>query len=908
MKSIFTLLFILSFLYLPAQEKGVSPITDNLQPATGTTYAVVVGISDYQDEGIPDLRFADKDAEAFAAFLQSPTGGSVDQDHIKLLINEEATAAKFAIALDWIWEVAKENDRVIIYFSGHGDVERKSITQPGFLLCWDAPSKVYMAGGTLALPLFQEVISTLSLINKSKVVVITDACRSGKLSGSQINGNQLTNAHLQQRFANEIKILSCQPDEYSIEGEQWGGGRGAFSYHLLDGLYGLANSDDNQYVSLKEIGRYLEDHVTEEVAPQSQNPLIVGDKTEKLTDVFPEILAQVKEGKNTHLQIFKGTEAKGIEADVLASVDTSVVDMYMAFKQSLDDKRFFEPASHCAEFYYEQLSNEPQLELLHSNMRRNYAATLQDDAQQMINTLLNTGLTDCVLCGINEAKQYRSYPDYLARAAELLGEDHYMYSTLQARKHFFKAIIQEDKQIKRQFLLEALQWEADMPHAYIELIRTCDKEETDKAEYYAKQAHELLPYWGWPYINLSMYYDEVKDEPEKAEELLEKAINADTSSLLVYYYKGKFYKERKKYELAEKWFLKTIESTGTDICFPCAHNELGITYYNTQRFQEAETHYRKAIQLDSTFSKAYNNWGLSYNAQMRYKDAEPIFRKGLEYEPESIPTMNNLGKSLEGMGRLDEALALYQKVLSIDSTDQNGIGNLAEAYSKMGRTEEAIAILEQSIKRDSSIVMPFRSLGLIYLTTGQFKKAKGIYRKVLRIDSTDASLWVNLGIALSYLGEAEEMLEAYEQALKFPHPNAPPYAHQGLGIYYMRTGDFEKSEYHVNKLLEYWPNQSAPYSYLGQLYMQTGRMEKAKPYLEKAIEISPNEPTYMLAYCFYDMEIGQMDEAIKHFEEALKKGFNNYNYLTTAPELEAIRTHPNWNSIMKKYFPDQHKD
>ena len=37
-----------------------------------STYAVVVGISDYQDEDIPDLRFADKDALAFAGFLQSP--------------------------------------------------------------------------------------------------------------------------------------------------------------------------------------------------------------------------------------------------------------------------------------------------------------------------------------------------------------------------------------------------------------------------------------------------------------------------------------------------------------------------------------------------------------------------------------------------------------------------------------------------------------------------------------------------------------------------------------------------------------------------------------------------------------------------------------------------------------------
>src|SRR5210317_1675112 len=190
MKTLTICFYFFFSLTLFAQEKGVSPISTVGSVGTGTTYAVVVGISDYQDEGIPDLRFADKDAEAFAAFLRSPAGGSLDEDHLKVLINEQATVAQFAIALDWLWEVVKEDDRVIIYFSGHGDVERKSITQPGYLLCWDAPSRVYYAGGALGLPVFQEIISTLSIQNKAKVVVITDACRSGKLAGSKINGAQ----------------------------------------------------------------------------------------------------------------------------------------------------------------------------------------------------------------------------------------------------------------------------------------------------------------------------------------------------------------------------------------------------------------------------------------------------------------------------------------------------------------------------------------------------------------------------------------------------------------------------------------------------------------------------------------------------------------------------------------------
>ncbi len=89
----------------------------NLDIDTTNTYAVVVGISDYQDELIPDLKYAHQDAEAFANFLRSPVGGALDEDHLKVLINEEATQGNLDAELDWLWDIAKENDRVIIYFS-----------------------------------------------------------------------------------------------------------------------------------------------------------------------------------------------------------------------------------------------------------------------------------------------------------------------------------------------------------------------------------------------------------------------------------------------------------------------------------------------------------------------------------------------------------------------------------------------------------------------------------------------------------------------------------------------------------------------------------------------------------------------------------------------------------------------
>ncbi len=98
-------------------------------------------------------------------------------------------------------------------------------------------------------------------------------------------------------------------------------------------------------------------------------------------------------------------------------------------------------------FILKKLIAEPSLERLHSSMRRNYAAALQDDAQQTMNDWMKSSKDQMLEAKTDEQKdrlpkkvfteKVRTFPAYLERAAELLGKEHYMYATLQARKHFF---------------------------------------------------------------------------------------------------------------------------------------------------------------------------------------------------------------------------------------------------------------------------------------------------------------------------------------------------------------------------------------------------------------------------------------------------------------------------------------
>ena len=85
------------------------------------TFAIIVGISKYKF--VRPLTYADKDAELFRDYLRSPGGGSVKDDNIFCLLNEEAHNLNFW-GKGFQWLKAKNlqrGDKLFIYLAGHGD-------------------------------------------------------------------------------------------------------------------------------------------------------------------------------------------------------------------------------------------------------------------------------------------------------------------------------------------------------------------------------------------------------------------------------------------------------------------------------------------------------------------------------------------------------------------------------------------------------------------------------------------------------------------------------------------------------------------------------------------------------------------------------------------------------------------
>src|SRR5579863_8255777 len=102
-------------------------------------WAVVMGVSKFQrlDAG-QQLEYADKDAEAFAKFIQSPRGRAFQAENVKLLLNQDATLPSVRTALSlWLKRNSKAEDIIYIFIATHGMVDKEEPRKP-YLLTNDA--------------------------------------------------------------------------------------------------------------------------------------------------------------------------------------------------------------------------------------------------------------------------------------------------------------------------------------------------------------------------------------------------------------------------------------------------------------------------------------------------------------------------------------------------------------------------------------------------------------------------------------------------------------------------------------------------------------------------------------------------------------------------------------------------
>ncbi len=232
------------------------------------TWAVVIGVSKYQKlPGGQQLQFADRDAALFADAIEKR---GVSAQNVRLITGAEATAAAIKSAIgNWLARSASESDTVIIFFSGHGFVEREF--GESYLLGYDAdPKDSY--GTSLSVSELGQALSRR--VRAGRVLVIADAVRRDffdpDTDSSSAKSFEQAFEQLTVSRSGISAIVGSGPGEFSREGQRWGG-HGAFTKHLADVLIDGADTSGNVIATTDELFDLLKARLSEDTA-NKQHP------------------------------------------------------------------------------------------------------------------------------------------------------------------------------------------------------------------------------------------------------------------------------------------------------------------------------------------------------------------------------------------------------------------------------------------------------------------------------------------------------------------------------------------------------------------------------------------------------------------------------------------------------------
>jgi tetratricopeptide (TPR) repeat protein len=183
------------------------------------------------------------------------------------------------------------------------------------------------------------------------------------------------------------------------------------------------------------------------------------------------------------------------------------------------------------------------------------------------------------------------------------------------------------------------------------------------------------------------------------------------------------------------------------------HLRLGILRRQAGLSEQAETSYRRALELDPANAPAYNNLGNLYTSMGKYVEAEQAYKKALGILPSYPEALSNLA-TLYGnyLKRFEDALELYRRALAVS-----------------GKREEI-----------------YNNIGIIYLNLSDFAAAEAVLRQAQVLDPSSAKIYYNLGGALEGQGKRQEAVQVFERTVQLNPRHVK--AHYKLGLLHQQAG------------------------------------------------------------------------------------------------------------------------
>jgi Tfp pilus assembly protein PilF len=194
-----------------------------------------------------------------------------------------------------------------------------------------------------------------------------------------------------------------------------------------------------------------------------------------------------------------------------------------------------------------------------------------------------------------------------------------------------------------------------------------------------------------------------------------------------------------QYTAALKSLLEAYKIIPND---PYLNNSIGLVYFAKERYDLAQNHFKRALELKPDYIRAKNNLGAAFLKQEKWDQAiacfEQISENLLNATPE-VP-LSNLGWAYFHKREFKKAGLYFNKSLEIRPDFLVSIHGLASVYLETGYYTQAVDLLEHALDKNPGAAILHSDMARLHETLKEFDKAKKSWNLVIKLEPETSPL------------------------------------------------------------------------------------------------------------------------------------------------------------------------
>jgi TolB-like protein/Tfp pilus assembly protein PilF/tRNA A-37 threonylcarbamoyl transferase component Bud32 len=226
---------------------------------------------------------------------------------------------------------------------------------------------------------------------------------------------------------------------------------------------------------------------------------------------------------------------------------------------------------------------------------------------------------------------------------------------------------------------------------------------------------------------------------------------------------------------------EAIKALQLDESLAEAHATLGFVWHYDLRWVEAEREFRRALDLNSSYSLAHIWYANLLMGRGRKEEAVAQVLAARDLDPFSLIVNTNVGWVLNIVGRHDDAIAQLTRTIALDSTYAQAHWRLSDALIAAGRGVEAVAEGARVVMLTDSAPSALAQLAKIDALADRRPAAQALLRDLLARRSSRyvpsasiANIYAALGDVTLALAWMEKAFDERSNAIAYL--SADPYA------------------------------------------------------------------------------------------------------------------------------------